>query len=101
MRRKRGLRAPAGCTIAQIIVESGQGDHMSRLATRDHNLFGMKWALFRRGARSRRQGRLGRGVDGAHVTITDSFTVFKSDADSIKFRSRVFLAKARPIRETP
>ena len=35
---------PAGCTIAQIICESGQGDRMSQLATRDHNLFGMKWA---------------------------------------------------------
>ena len=34
---------PAGCTIAQIICESGQGDSMSALATRDHNLFGMKW----------------------------------------------------------
>ena len=35
---------PAGCTLAQIIVESGQGDHLSGLATQDHNLFGMKWS---------------------------------------------------------
>ena len=35
---------PAGCTIAQIIVESGQDDHLSGLATKDHNLFGMKWS---------------------------------------------------------
>ena len=35
---------PAGCTIAQFICESGQGDHMSRLAERDHNIFGMKWS---------------------------------------------------------
>ena len=35
---------PAGCTLAQIIVESGQGDHLYGLATRDNNLFGIKWA---------------------------------------------------------
>ena len=34
----------AGRTIAQIICESGQGDHMSQLATSDRNLFGMQWA---------------------------------------------------------
>ena len=86
---------PAGCTIAQIIVESGQGDHMSRLATRDHNLFGMKWAPSFAAApevAGKANWVTGEEVDGAHVTITDSFTVFKSDADCIKFRSRVFLA---------
>ena len=31
---------PAGCTLAQIIVESGKGETMSLLATRDRNLFG-------------------------------------------------------------
>ena len=36
---------PAGCTIAQIIQESGQGDRMSQLAERDHNLFGMMCLL--------------------------------------------------------
>ena len=88
---------PAGCTIAQIIVESGQGDHMSRLATRDHNLFGMKWAPSLAAApevAGKANWVTGEEVDGAHVTITDSFTVFRSDADCIKFRSRVFLASA-------
>ena len=88
---------PAGCTLAQIIVESGQGDHMSRLATRDHNLFGMKWAPSFAAApevAGKANWVTGEEVDGAHVTITDSFTVFKSDADSIKFRSRVFLASS-------
>ena len=88
---------PAGCTIAQIIVESGQGDHMSRLATRDHNLFGMKWALSFAAApevAGKANWVTGEEVDGAHVTVTDSFTVFKSDADCIKFRSRVFLASS-------
>lgn len=88
---------PAGCTIAQIIVESGQGDHMSRLATRDHNLFGMKWALSFAAApevAGKANWVTGEEVDGAHVTVTDSFTVFKSDSDCIKFRSRVFLASS-------
>lgn len=88
---------PAGCTIAQIIVESGQGDHMSRLATRDHNLFGMKWAPSFAAApevAGKANWVTGEEVDGAHVTITDSFTVFRSDADCIKFRSRVFLASS-------
>ena len=88
---------PAGCTIAQIIVESGQGDHMSRLATRDHNLFGMKWAPSFAAApevAGKANWVTGEKVDGAHVTITDSFTVFRSDADCIKFRSRVFLASS-------
>ena len=35
---------PAGCTIAQIICESGVGDHLSGLAERDNNLFGIKWS---------------------------------------------------------
>ena len=88
---------PAGCTIAQIIVESGQGDHMSRLATRDHNLFGMKWAPSFAAApevAGKANWVTGEEVDGAHVAVTDSFTVFKSDADCIKFRSRVFLASS-------
>ena len=65
---------PAGCTIAQIIVESGQGDHMSRLATRDHNLFGMKWAPSFAAApevAGKANWVTGEEVDGANVTITD------------------------------
>lgn len=86
---------PAGCTLAQIIVESGQGDTMSRLATRDHNLFGMKWA----GSFAGCPEVAGKSAwvtseeytAGVHTTITAYFTVFKSDVDCIKFRSRVFL----------
>lgn len=85
---------PAGCTIAQIIAESGQGDHLSQLATRDHNLFGIKWASSFAAApevTGKSSWRTGEVYDGESVTITAYFTVFKSDVDCIRFRSRVFL----------
>ena len=85
---------PAGCTLAQIIVESGQGDTMSRLATRDHNLFGMKWASSFGGCKEvsgKSAWQTNEEVGGSTVTITAYFTVFNSDVDCIKFRSRVFL----------
>lgn len=86
---------PAGCTIAQIICESGQGDHMSQLATRDHNLFGMKWASSFASA-PEVTGKSGWSTKeeytpGVFTTITAYFTVFKGDAECIRFRSRVFL----------
>lgn len=85
---------PAGCTLAQIICESGQGDHMSQLATRDKNLFGIKWASSFAACpevAGKSSWRTGEVYDGAHVVVTAYFTVFKSDVDCIKFRSRVFL----------
>ena len=86
---------PAGCTIAQIICESGQGDHMSQLATRDHNLFGMKWASSFASA-PEGAGKAGWSTKeeytpGTFTTITAYFTVFKGDVECIRFRSRVFL----------
>lgn len=88
---------PAGCTIAQIIAESGQGDHLSQLASRDHNLFGIKWASSFAAApevSGKSSWRTGEVYDGASVTITAYFTVFKSDVDCIRFRSRVFLKQS-------
>ncbi len=90
---------PAGCTIAQIIQESGQGDHMSQLATRDHNLFGMKWASSY-GAAPEVDGKASwatgeEASDGSHYTITAQFIRFKGDAECIAFRSRVFLQASR------
>ncbi len=85
---------PAGCTLAQIIAESGQGDHMSQLATRDHNLFGIKWASSFAACpevAGKSSWQTGEVYDGASVVITAYFTVFKSDVDCIRFRSRVFL----------
>lgn len=90
---------PAGCTIAQIICESGQGDHMSMLATRDHNLFGMKWASSYAAApevSGKASWATGEeAADGGHYTITAQFIVFKGDAECIAFRSRVFLQAER------
>lgn len=89
---------PAGCTIAQIICESGVGDHLSGLATRDNNLFGIKWAQSY-GLASEVAGhsswQTGEEYGGEHVTITAEFTSFKSHKDCIVFRSRVFLQNSR------
>ncbi len=86
---------PAGCTIAQIVAESGQGDSMSQLATRDHNLFGMKWSASFASA-PEVAGKAGWSTKeeytpGEITTITAYFTVFKGDVECIRFRSRVFL----------
>ena len=90
---------PAGCTIAQIICESGQGDHMSQLATRDHNLFGMKWASSYASApevAGKSSWATGEeAADGSHYVITAQFIVFEGDEECIRFRSRVFLQAGR------
>ena len=86
---------PAGCTIAQIIQESGQGDRMSQLAERDHNLFGMKWWSGYAGcpevAGKANWATSEEYVPGEHTQITASFIRFTGDAECIRFRSRVFL----------
>ena len=89
---------PAGCTIAQIICESGQGDAMSQLATRDHNLFGIKWASSFASCpevAGKASWATHEEVDGQAVTVMADFTVFQSDADCIRFRSRVLLQNSR------
>lgn len=90
---------PAGCTIAQIIQESGQGDRMSQLAERDHNLFGMKWWSGYAGcpevAGKANWATSEEYVPGEHTQITASFIRFAGDAKCIRFRSRVFLQAER------
>lgn len=90
---------PAGCTIAQIIQESGQGDRMSRLAERDHNLFGMKWWSGYAGcpevAGKANWATSEEYVPGEHTQITASFIRFTGDAECIRFRSRIFLQAER------
>lgn len=89
---------PAGCTIAQIICESGMGDHLSGLATQDRNLFGIKWAASFLGCpevKGKSAWSTQEEYGGVLVTIMDDFTSFKSYTDCIKFRSRVLLANSR------
>ena len=90
---------PAGCTIAQIIQESGQGDRMSQLAERDHNLFGMKWWSGYAGcpevAGKANWATSEEYVPGEHTQITASFIRFTGDAECIRLRSRVFLQAER------
>ncbi|RVU97185.1 hydrolase Nlp/P60 [Coriobacteriales bacterium OH1046] len=85
---------PAGCTLAQIILESGVGDHLSGLAERDNNLFGIKWSPSFAGCpevSGCEAWLTGEEYDGVAVTITDYFTCFTSKVASIRFRSRVLL----------
>ena len=89
---------PAGCTIAQIICESGVGDHLSGLATQDNNLFGIKWAPSFASApevTGKSSWSTGEEYGGEHVTIMADFTSFKSFKDCIVFRSRVLLQNSR------
>lgn len=90
---------PAGCTIAQIIAESGMGESMSQLATRDHNLFGMKWSVAYEGepeVAGHASWGTGEEYEPGNVTqVTAEFIVFKSDEACITFRSRVFLQGSR------
>lgn len=89
---------PAGCTLAQIIVESGAGDHLSGLATRDNNLFGIKWApsfALAPEVAGKSSWSTGEEYGGQHVTVMADFTSFRSMRDCIVFRSRVLLQNQR------
>lgn len=89
---------PAGCTLAQIICESGMGDHLSLLAERDKNLFGIKWASSFFGCpevAGKSSWATSEEYGGHVVGIMADFTVFKGHRECIAFRSRVLLANAR------
>jgi hypothetical protein len=89
---------PAGCTLAQVIVESGVGDHLSGLATRDNNLFGIKWAPSFASCpevAGKESWQTREEYEGASVTVVDAFTRFRSYEDCIRFRSRVLLQAGR------
>lgn len=89
---------PAGCTIAQIIVESGMGDRLSQLAATDHNLFGMKWSSAYAGCpevTGKSSWVTGEEYGGQSVVVTAQFITFAGDAECIRFRSRVFLQAPR------
>lgn len=86
---------PAGCTVAQVILESGDGDGLSGLAEDCHNLFGIKWVPDEDGAEGvtgHRDYSTGEeAADGTAYTTVASFTCFESDAACIRFRSAWFL----------
>lgn len=89
---------PAGCTLAQIICESGVGDHLSGLATKDNNLYGIKWASSYGLAEEvvgHSSWQTNEEYGGQIVSIMAEFTSFKSHKDCIVFRSRVFLRNSR------
>lgn len=89
---------PAGCTLAQIICESGAGDHLSLLAERDKNLFGIKWASSFLGCpevAGKSSWATNEEYGGQVVGIMADFTVFKGHRECIAFRSRVLLANSR------
>lgn len=89
---------PAGCTLAQIIVESGSGDHLSGLATRDYNLFGIKWTSSFASCpevAGKESWQTREEYGDTSVTVVDAFTRFRSYEDCIRFRSRVLLQAER------
>ena len=89
---------PAGCTIAQIICESGMGDRLSLLAERDKNLFGIKWASSFLGCpevAGKSSWATNEEYGGQVVGIMADFTVFKGHRECVVFRSRVLLASSR------
>lgn len=89
---------PAGCTIAQIIQESGAGDAPSALAARDHNLFGMKWNDYfadKPGVTGSATWETNEEYDGRVVGISGTFIAFENDIACIEFRSSVFLQAER------
>ena len=86
---------PAGCTIAQIICESGVGDSLSGLAEHDRNLFGIKWSSSFLGCpevAGKSSWATSEEVGGQVVGVMADFTTFKSHRDCIVFRSRVLLS---------
>ena len=89
---------PAGCTIAQIICESGVGDSLSGLAEQDNNLFGIKWSVSFAGCpevEGSSEWGTSEEVSGESVQTTARFTRFRSHRDCIVFRSRVLLQNER------
>ncbi|MDN4508594.1 NlpC/P60 family protein [Gordonibacter sp. RACS_AR49] len=89
---------PAGCTLAQIICESGQGERLSALAERDKNLFGIKWAPSFFGCpevAGKNSWATSEEYGGETVGVMADFTVFKGHRECVVFRSRVLLASPR------
>lgn len=95
---ERDFGHPAGCTIAQALVESGSGSTPSQLAAEDHNLFGMKWhAGYADAAEVDGYSSYPTQEEsaGAMHWVDAEFIRFKSGSACIKFRSNRFLQGER------
>jgi flagellum-specific peptidoglycan hydrolase FlgJ len=88
---QRRFGVPASVTIAQAILESGWG--RTGLATRDHNLFGIKGE----GPAGSTDRRTREFVRGRWVTITAAFRRYHSAAESVVDHARL-LATNRAYR---
>jgi flagellum-specific peptidoglycan hydrolase FlgJ len=88
---QRRYGVPASVTIAQAILESGWG--RTGLATRDHNLFGIKGE----GPAGSADHRTREFVRGQWVTITAAFRRYHSAAESMVDHARL-LATNRAYR---
>ena len=75
---------PAGCTLAQIIQESGQGTGLSALAEQDNNLFGMKWAASFEG----KPGVVGRSIGAPTKSTTAPRFPSRARSSASKARRR-------------
>jgi flagellum-specific peptidoglycan hydrolase FlgJ len=97
---QREYGVPASVTIAQAIDESGWGQ--SGLALRDHNLFGIKGV----GPAGSDPMPTSEYVNGQQVSLTASFRVYRSVAQSIDDHGRLlatsgYYTKSMAVRHSP
>jgi flagellum-specific peptidoglycan hydrolase FlgJ len=97
---QRDYGVPASVTIAQAIDESGWGQ--SGLAMRDHNLFGIKGV----GPAGSDPMPTSEYVNGQQVSLTASFRVYRSVAQSIDDHGRLlatsgYYKKSMALRHNP
>jgi flagellum-specific peptidoglycan hydrolase FlgJ len=97
---QRRYGVPAAVTIAQAIDESAWGQ--SSLASRDHNLFGIKGI----GPAGSDRMPTQEYVNGEPVTVTSSFRVYRNVAESIDDHGRLlatsgYYQRAMSYRENP
>jgi flagellum-specific peptidoglycan hydrolase FlgJ len=97
---QREYGVPASVTIAQAIDESGWGQ--SGLAIRDHNLFGIKGV----GPAGSDPMPTSEYVNGQQVSLTASFRVYRSVAQSIDDHGRLlatsgYYTKSMAVRHSP